>query len=66
MSVTICNGLFTSDIVQIFSEQLNIKGFLSITCMIIKDIQSPCASKHYAVLFNHNYWKSIRFADFNQ
>ena len=38
-----CNGLFTSHIVQIFSEQfteqLNIKDFLSIPCMRINGIQ---------------------------
>ena len=45
---------------------MSIKGFLSISCMRINSIQSTCASKHYNVLFNHNHWKSIRFADFNQ
>ena len=45
---------------------MNFKGFLSIPCIRINGIQSPCASKHYTDLFNHNNLKYIRFSDFNK
>ena len=51
---------------QISHNLIFYKFFLSIPFMRINGIQCPRTSKHYNVLFNHNHWKYIRWADFNQ